>query len=130
MLAGRGEFLVFKRWDKSDKGVMLFPPSLGVQPERQVGQPRRTFDRFSMRPGQPKGRVVKRPSTRIIRHPCTTAPVISQTEYEQGDYRALLEYPVKVVNFSERERYYQVDKVDPVSPDLDNPARSLLKAAA
>jgi hypothetical protein len=37
MLASRDEFLVYKRWDKADKGVMLYPPSLGVQPGEAAG---------------------------------------------------------------------------------------------
>ena len=109
MLAGRGEFLVFKRWDKSDKGVMLLPSHSGtVQPERQLGNAEETFDRFSIDRATRSGRVLDNIDT-MIETLFANTPVMSQTEYEQGDYRVLLEYPVKVVNFSERERYYQVD---------------------
>jgi hypothetical protein len=127
MLAGQGEFLVFKRWDKSDKGVMLFPPSLGVQPERQKGDPEEMFDRFSVNLATRKGRVLEGIDA-IVETLFANTPVISQTEYEQGDYRVLLEYPVKVVNFSERERYYQVDTGPVLLPDLNNPKGSLIES--
>src|SRR5262245_10849421 len=37
MVASPDEFLVLKSWDRNNKGVMLWPPSLGEQSERQVG---------------------------------------------------------------------------------------------
>ena len=103
MIAGRGEFLVFKRWDKTDKGVMLFPASLGVQPERQLDNPDECFDRFSIDLATRPGRVLENIDA-ILETLFAGTPVIAQTEYEAGDYRVLLEYPIKVVNFSERER--------------------------
>lgn len=127
MLAGRDEFLVFKRWDKTDKGVMLFPASLGVQPERQVGNPDDTFDRFSVNLATRKGKLLEGIDA-IVETLFANTPVISQTEYEQGDYRVLLEYPIKVVNFSERERYYQVDTGPILLPDLEEPPSSLIES--
>ena len=59
MIAGRDEFLVFKRWDKTDKGVMLFPPSLGVQPERQLDDPQECFDRYSINLATRPGRLLE-----------------------------------------------------------------------
>lgn len=126
MLAGRDEFLVYKRWDKADKGVMLYPASLGVQPERQLDDPKECFDRFAIdlatRPGRVLGSVEA-----IIEALSANTPVVAQTEYETARYRVLLEYPVKVVNFSERERYYQVDTGPVLLPDLDHEYRSLLE---
>jgi hypothetical protein len=52
---------------------------------------------------------------------------VAQTEYETSNHRVLLEYPVKVVNFSERERYYQVDTGPILLPDFDHEYRSLLE---
>ena len=126
MLAGRGEFLVFKRWDKSDKGVMLFPATLGVQPERQLGSSDETFDRFSIDLSTRPGRVLENIAS-ILETLFANTPVMSQTEYEQGEFRVLLEYPVKTVNFSERERYYQVDTGPVLLPDLAAKTDSLLE---
>lgn len=127
MIAGRGEFLVFKRWDKTDKGVMLFPPSLGVQPERQVGGPDENFDRFSIDLAKRPGRALDTIDA-ILETLFAGTPVIAQTEYTAGDYRVLLEYPVKVVNFSERERYYQVDTGPILLPDFQQSSRSPLES--
>ncbi|MBI3866381.1 MAG: hypothetical protein HY290_31260 [Planctomycetia bacterium] len=126
MLAGPDEFLVFKRWDKADKGVMLFPATLGVQPERQLDDPRECFDSFSINLVTRPGRVLENIDT-IIAALSAATPVISQTEYETPHYRVLLEYPVRVVNFSERERFYQVDTGPVLLPDLDGEYKSLLE---
>ena len=126
MLAGPDEFLVYKRWDKSDKGVMLFPPSLGVQPERQWDDPKECFDRFSINIATRPGRLLENLDA-ILDTLSSDNPVVSQTEYETANYRVLLEYPVKVVNFSERERYYQVDTGPILLPDFEREYRSLLE---
>lgn len=126
MLAGPDEFLVYKRWDKTDKGVMLFPASLGVQPERQWDDPKECFDRFSInlatRPGRPLENL-----DAILQSLSADIPVVAQTEYETSNHGVLLEYPVKVVNFSERERYYQVDTGPILLPDFEREYRSLLE---
>jgi hypothetical protein len=126
MLAGRDEFLVYKRWDKADKGVMLHPASLGVQPERQLDDPKACFDRFSIHLATRPGRVLGNVDA-IIETLSTDTPVVAQTEYETAHHRVLLEYPVRVVNFSERERYYQVDTGPILLPGFDREYRSLLE---
>lgn len=125
MIAGRDEFLVFKRWDKTDKGVMLFPPSLGVQPERQRENPAEVFDRFSIDLKTQPGRVLT-DTDAVLEALFAATPVVAQTEYEAGEHRVLLEYPVKVVNFSERERYYQVDTGPVLFPGFDPTHRTPL----
>ena len=127
LLAGPDEILVYKRWDKTDKGVMLYPPSLGVQPERQLDDPKECFDRFSINLAARPGRVLATLDA-ILEAFMADTPVVAQTEYEASHYRVLLEYPVKVVNFSERERYYQVDTGPILLPDFDREYRSLLDA--
>ena len=126
MLAGPDEFLVYKRWDKTDKGVMRFPASLGVQPERQLDDPRECFDRFSINLAKRSGRLLENLDA-ILATLSADTPVVAQTEYEIPEYLVLLEYPVKVVNFSERERYYQVDTGPILLPDFDREYHSLLE---
>jgi hypothetical protein len=108
MIASRDEFLIVKRWDKVDKGVMRHPPTLGVQPERQLDDPAVCFDRYSVDRATRPGRLLESMDD-IVETLAASTPVVSQTEYESAGFRVLLEYPVKIVNFSERERYYQVD---------------------
>jgi hypothetical protein len=126
MIAGHDEFIVFKRWDKTDKGVLLYPPTLGVQPERQLGTPQETFDRFSIDRVTRPGRVLETIDA-IIETFFANTPVVGQTEYEVAEHRVLLEYPVKTVNFSERERYYQVDTGPILLPDFERQYRSPLE---
>jgi hypothetical protein len=108
MIAGPDEFLIVKRWDKADKGVLRHPPTLGVQPERQLDRPADCFDRYAIdRPtcaGTPLETIAE-----VVEAFFSSVPVVALTEYETAGFGVLLEYPVKVVNFSERERYYQVD---------------------
>jgi len=118
--AARDEFVVFKRWDKVDKGVMLFPPTLGPQPEKQPGDPRDAFDRFAFDLAWQDGRALETVEE-ILAELSGNRPMISQTEYQVNGFHVLLEYPVKVVNFSERERYYQVDTGPVLLPDPTDP---------
>ena len=127
MLAGADEFLVQKLWDKADKGIMLFPASLGVQPERQLGDPKEAFDRFSINIVKRSGRVLE-DTDAILAALESDVPVVSQTEYEEAGHQVLLEYPVRCVNFSERERYYQVDTGPILLPDFSREYKSLLEA--
>lgn len=127
MVAGRDEFLIFKRWDKTDKGVMRNPASLGVQPERQIDNPQQTFDTFSIDIAKQRGRVLTTVDA-IMAALASSTPVISQTEYETPDHHVLLEYPVKIVNFSERERYYQVDTGPVLLPQLKPESRTPLES--
>jgi hypothetical protein len=108
MIASADEFVIVKRWDKADKGMLRYPPTLGVQPERQWDLTAESFDRFAIdRVVQPARELCS--DDAIIEALFAAAPVVATTEYESSGYRVLLEYPVKVVNFSEREHYYQTD---------------------
>lgn len=126
MIAGPGEFLVFKRWDKTDKGILLFPPSLGVQPERQLDNPDECFDRFSIDRVTRAARKLEK-LDEILETLFSGSPVVGHTEYDTGEYQVLLEYPVRVVNFSERERYYQVDTGPILLPEFGKSQRSLIE---
>lgn len=126
LIAGPDEFLIVKRWDKADKGVMRYPESLGVQPERQLDSPEQNFDRYSIDLAARPGRELKT-LEEIIATLFGAAPAVALTEYETADYHVRLEYPVKTVNFSERERYYQVDTGPALFPDLEQPHRTPLE---
>jgi hypothetical protein len=126
MIAGEDEFLVYKRWDKLDKGVMLFPPSLGPQPERQLARADAALDSYALEIRTCSGRLLTELDD-LLAALFDTTSVVAQTEYEAAGYRVLLEYPVKVVNFSERERYYQVDTGPVLLPDFAGEAGSLIE---
>ena len=105
---GPRQFLIIKRWDKVDKGVMLHPPSLGPQPERQCVDPTAAFETHALvlrrRPAREIAGIEE-----IIDVLRTDQPVVARTSFSVDGGVVTLEYPVKTVNFSERHCYYQVD---------------------
>ena len=102
------QFMVIKRWDKVDKGVMLHPPSLGPQPERQCIDPVVAFDSHSLalrrRPARALGAIGD-----VIEVLSGDREVVARTTFAIAGGEVTVEYPVKTVNYSERHRYYQVD---------------------
>lgn len=125
MWASREQFVICKQWDRLDKGVMLFPPSLGPQPVKQLGDPAEAFDRFSIDLALRNGREV-RENDEIVAILFSDRLMVAQTEYRVGGHHVLLEYPVKTVNWSERERYYQVDTGPVLLPDFANTGEPLI----
>ncbi len=116
------EFLIIKNWQKCNMGVMRFPPSLGVQPERQIGNPREAWVESSVTFREvPAARTLDSVET-IIAAIRTDQPIVSHTEYDDGDYRVVIDHPVKTINFSEREGVFQTDTGPILLPDL-RPAR-------
>ena len=117
LVASSQEFLVVKSWDRNSRGVMLSPPSLGPQPERQAGKNADAFDTLGIEVREIPGRLLE--TTRdIVTAGLENRPLIARTEFEAADgTRVLLEYPVKVLNISEREGFYQVDTGAVLVPD-------------
>lgn len=107
-VAGAGQFLIIKRWDQADKGVMLHPPTLGVQPERQSVDPAAAFETQSVTiRRRAASRLVSIDSILEASH--SDRELVARTTWAISGGEVTLEYPVKTLNFSERHRYYQVD---------------------
>lgn len=102
------QFMVIKRWDRTEKGVMLYPPSLGAQPERQYVNPALAFDTHALMLRRQAARQIET-MEEIFEVLSSDGEIVSRTLYSCELGEVLLEYPVKTVNFSERHRYYQVD---------------------
>lgn len=107
-VAGAGQFLILKRWDRTDKGVRLHPPTLGVQPERQCVDPAAAFYTQSLALRQRAARELTT-TDEIITVLAGDRPVAARTTWAIPGGEVTVEYPVKTVNWSERHRYYQVD---------------------
>ena len=116
-IASKDQFIAVKQWDKCNKGVMRHPESLGVQPERQLENLHDAFDRFSIDIKMVKANELKTISE-IVETLFSDKPVVSRTEYKQNGYSIMIEHPVKDVNFSERENFYQVDTGPVIFPDF------------
>jgi hypothetical protein len=117
LVASNEEFLVIKSWERNNRGVMLSPASLGEQPERQAGKCIDAFTNLKIDIRKMPGRLLKS-TDEIVVAVLENQPLVSQTEYtaSNGD-RVLIEYPVKVINASEREMFYQVDTGPVLVPD-------------
>ncbi|MBL9215319.1 MAG: hypothetical protein JNG83_07580 [Opitutaceae bacterium] len=118
MIAGPDQFLALKRWDKTNKGVMLYPPSLGPQPERHLVNPAEAFTVFAADIRRVDARKVDDIDD-LNAVLASEQTVVSRTRIEAKHYTLTLEYPAVTANFSPRERYYQLDTGPVLLPDLD-----------
>ena len=117
----REDFLLMKSWDRNDKGVMLYPPSLGVQPERQVGKVADAYEGLRIDARLTEGRALGTPEE-IVRATLEGRPLVARTEFgEEEGYRVVLDYPVKTMNANERDGIYQTDTGPVILPDLSRP---------
>lgn len=112
-----GEFAVYKSWCRNAMGVMLEPPTLGTQPERQTFRADDNFDSCHFQ-------LCKVGGIRLDGFDAVAAailgdrPLVSRIEYVDGDYDVLIEQPVKTINLAERERLFQTDTGPIIVPDL------------
>jgi hypothetical protein len=124
-VVGAGQFLIIKHWDRVNKGVMLHPPTLGVQPERQCVDPVAAFETQSLAIRQ-RAAVRLEGIDAIIETLNGDRTVVARTTFAIPDGEVTIEYPVKTVNFSERHCYYQVD-TGPVLYFGDATGRNLIE---
>lgn len=122
---GHGKFMNVKAWDYAGRQVMLYPPSLGVQPERQVGDSAEAFDSVRIDLAYREGELLRTPEE-IISATLANHPLVARTEIENDRYVALLEYPVKTINASERDIIYQTDTGPVLLPDLSREPEDLI----
>lgn len=117
LIASMDEFLVVKSWDRNNRGVMLSPPTLGPQPERQAGKCSDAFTDLKIDLCKTLGHLLQTTED-IVNAVLNNRPLVSQTEFSLPDgTRVFIEYPVKVINASEREMFYQVDTGPILVPD-------------
>ena len=119
VIASDGRFLGIKAWDKVDKGVMRYPESLGVQPERQIEHAEGAFDDFSI-DFHYRSAMELITIEDTIETLSSNQEVIARTTMVHGQYEFIIEYPIKAINFSERDRYYQIDTGPILYPDFGN----------
>jgi hypothetical protein len=119
------QYLIIKSWDHLARRVMLFPESLGPQPRRQVVSVADVFDRASIDVRTVAGTVLEA-NDQIIEAIAGDSPLVSRTEIEHGRYRATIEYPIRTVNVSERDGFYQTDTGPILLPDLDRKPDELI----
>jgi hypothetical protein len=63
----------------------------------------------------------------VIAAALANAPLVGRTSFEHGGRRAVIEYPIKTINVSERDGHYQADTGPVLHPDLDRPWDELIE---
>lgn len=113
----RDQFLIIKTFDVAGKEVMLYPPSLGAQPERQTGLVEDAYDdlRIDLAPCDA---TLLASSEEVVRAVLSNTRLVVQTTLRRDPYVAVIEYPVKTINANERDNVYQTDTGPVLLPDL------------
>lgn len=125
VLSDDGEFLGIKTYEIAGKQIPFYPPSLGMQPERQVG---RTADVFE----SARTDVARVAAQRLGTSAAAVAAIlanrrlVARTAWTGGRYRVELEYPVKTVNANERADVFQPDTGPVLVPDLEREPGDLI----
>lgn len=117
MVASRDVFLIVKQWASRGRSGQKHPQALGTPQERQLGRTYDGFANFRLDVREVRGRELTTVDE-IIAVTQSDAPLVSRTEYEEGNYRVMIEHPVKTMNFSHRENVYQTDTGPVLLPDL------------
>ena len=118
MVVSDGHFLVMKSWDRNNKGVKLHPATLGEQPERQIARSIDAFDSLKINLVMIKGRILETPD-QIVATAMAGHRLVGQTDYTAPDGSAVqMEYPIKVLNISDVDHFYQTDTGPVLWPDF------------
>ncbi|MFN0196901.1 MAG: hypothetical protein ACKVT0_09145 [Planctomycetaceae bacterium] len=118
-------YLTIKTYARFGMGVPLYPPGSGIQPDRHLGRIDDTFDSVRIDCLERAGEVLSSPQE-IIHAVLANEVLVAQTELENDRYHAVIEYPVKTINASEREWVYQTDTGPTIFPDLTGDPATLL----
>ena len=118
-------FMNLKTFDRADKGVMFYPPSRGVQPERQTGSVAEAFDKIRIDLWRCQGEVLAS-AEQIVEAALENHPLVARTVIEDDRYVAVLDYPVKTINANERDNIYQTDTGPVLLPDLAREPEDLI----
>jgi hypothetical protein len=117
-VANRSELLIVKTFDHSGRRVMLYPPELGEQPHRQLVNGEVAYDLFRVDTRLVQGRMLA-DTGQIIAAVLANERLVSRTHIENDHYHATIEYPIKTINCSEPDVFYQTDTGPVLLPDLD-----------
>ena len=112
-------FLIVKTYDVADKGVPFYPPSRGMQPERQLGNVADAFDSTCLHINRVEGELLESAAA-IVEATLdpSVPPLVGRIVLEEGRYTTTLEFPIKTMNASERDFIYQTDTGPVIMPDF------------
>ncbi len=120
-------FLNLKSWDKNNKGVMLYPPSLGPQPERQLGKVAEAFDQIKINVRLVEGELLPTVDA-IVQATLADELLVGRIEFTALDrYAVTIDFPIKTINANEREHIYQTDTGPILFPDFSVPFTNVME---
>ena len=119
------QFLFLKTFDHADKGVKLYPPSLGVQAERQTGLVEEALDSLKIHLPYEEAKVLELPAD-IVAAVLANQRLAAQTKINDERYETTIVYPIKTMNASERDNIYQTDTGPVLLPDLSREPDELI----
>ena len=121
------EFLILKSWDRNDKGVLLYPPELGVQPERQAGRVADAYDSIKIHVHYGEGETLSTPE-QIVETTLGNDLLAGRVEFSAQDrYDITIDFPIKTMNASERDNIYQPDTGPILFPDFSIDAGRIIE---
>ena len=111
-------FLILKSWDRNNKGVLRYPPSLGEQPERQSGLVSDTYDNAKINLRTFPGEALTTPEA-IVQSTLNDDILVGRvTMTLEGRFDIAIDFPIKTMNANEREWIYQTDTGPILYPDI------------
>ena len=124
LVASIDEALIIKRWDRTDKRVMRFPETLGVQPERQVDLVSCMWNSFDLSPHVVEGKLLES-SAEVIEAVFANRPLNLRLAYDDRDYHVTIQHPVKTMNVNELDGLFQTDTGPIALPNLSPTRRAI-----
>jgi hypothetical protein len=113
----KDHFMMIKTFDQVGKSVQLYPPSLGNQPERQVGRVEDSFAGIRIDLTRQEGELLDKPE-QVVKAVLANRSLVARSEYEDERYSVILDYPIKTINANERDNFFQTDTGPIMLPDL------------
>lgn len=117
-------FLILKSWDRRDKGLEQNASDMAPFRDRQHGKARDAWAEHRLDVARVDAEALTSAQA-VYDAVMNNEPLVSQTQLQlDGGWTALIEYPVKTINVSDRDGYYQVDTgpvILPTAIDGDAP---------
>ena len=126
-ILSQDRYLIVKTYEVANMGVPFFPPSRGMQPERQAGYVADAYDNIRLDVRRVEGEILETPA-QIVEATLDRSgpPLVGRTVIQEGRYTAVLEFPVKTMNASERDFIYQTDTGPILMPDFSREPDDLI----
>ena len=103
----------------------LYPPSRGMQPDRQVEKIADAFDTSSVDLKEIEGSPLST-SQEVVEATLENHLLVARTHVQNSRYIATIEYPVKTINANQRDWVYQTDTGPVLYPDLDREPEAMI----